>query len=126
MWKQLVVGVVVAIGTLGQVSAASIITGGGAGSVSCPDFLNAMQTARQAGGLGMPDGVRATISYVMYVLGFQTGFNWGSNTYDIFGALGADPEHGNRVLFALEPYCANHPEKHFDDALFDLVKKLQG
>ena len=84
------------------------MTGGGVGGVSCPEFLNAMSTARQKGGANRLPGVNEIDGFAMYVLGFQTGFNAeAEGVYDIFTSLGSDP--ALKALYAIEPWCASHP-----------------
>ena len=45
--------------------------GGGVGAQKCPDFLNAMATARQKGGLKSVAGLREVVPYEYYISGFQ-------------------------------------------------------
>jgi hypothetical protein len=100
------------------------IKGGGVGMVRCPQFLNAMATARQNGGMGTLAGVKLMQGYMMYVAGFQTGFNsQADGVYDIFSSLGDDAV--DSVLYAVEPWCASNPGKTFSDGLLDLASKLQ-
>jgi|GEM_PF-4388077 hypothetical protein len=99
------------------------MVGGGVGAVSCPDFLDAMATARQSGGVTTNAGANVINPYLQYVVGFQTGYNFAADgVFDVFGSLGKDP--AIKVLFAIEPWCAKHPEEHFADALLDLLKTL--
>jgi hypothetical protein len=59
----------------------------------------------------------------MYVAGFQTGFNSEADgIHDIFEALGGDPF---QVLYAIEPWCAQNPDKNFANALLDLAIRLR-
>jgi hypothetical protein len=77
------------------------MVGGGVGAVGCPVFLNAMATARQKGGVKSAAGVNEIDGFVMFVSGFQTGYNSEAvGIYDIFKSLGSDP-----ILSAL---YANH------------------
>ena len=90
--------------------------GGGVGGVMCPAFLNAMATARQKGGLRSTAGVQETSGFEMFLSGFQTGFNSEADgIYDIFEALGPDPTL--QALYAIEPWCASHPDKTFATAV---------
>jgi len=83
-----------------------------------------MAIARQKGGLQTPDGVRETYGYAMYVLGFQTGFNSeAEGVFDIFSALGSVPS--DKVLYAIEPWCASHPDKKFSQAVLALAGTLR-
>ena len=98
--------------------------GGGVGGLKCPEFLNAMATARQKGGLKSLAGVREIAPYEYYVSGFQTGFNSESDgVYDIFQALGHD--FTDQVLYAVEPWCASNPDKTFATALLVLAQSLR-
>ena len=98
--------------------------GGGVGSVSCPDFLNAMAAARKKGGLTSVAGLREIAPYQYYVSGFQTGFNSEANgVYDIFESLGHDAP--DRVLSETEPWCASHPDQTFAVALLALAQSLR-
>jgi hypothetical protein len=98
--------------------------GGGVGSVGCPQFLNAMATARQSGGLQSLTGIKLIQGYVMYILGFQTGFNsQAEGVYDIWSPLGDDP--ANSALYAIEPWCQQHPEANFGQGVIALADKLQ-
>jgi hypothetical protein len=98
--------------------------GGGVGGLGCPEFLNAMATARQKGGLRSTAGVRETGAYENYVSGFQTGFNSeAEGIFDIFKSLGADPTLN--ALYAIEPWCASNPDKNFSDAVLALSSTLR-
>jgi hypothetical protein len=48
--------------------ARGFMKGGGVGMLGCPQFLNAMATARQKGGLGSISGIREIDAYASYVL----------------------------------------------------------
>jgi hypothetical protein len=94
--------------------------GGGAGSVSCPMFLDDMATARQLGSLKTADGLRQIDGYVNYALGFQTGFNlMALGIVDIFAKV-----KDVNLLFAIEPWCKDHPDKNFSDGVIALAIKL--
>lgn len=96
--------------------------GGGVGGVVCTSFLNSMTTARQMG-FNTPAGTQEISSYVMYVLGFQTGYNWQAlGVYDVFAAFGDRP--GIEVLFGVERVCEQTPAEIFRDALMDFVELL--
>jgi hypothetical protein len=98
--------------------------GGGVGGLGCPEFLNAMATARQKGGLRSPAGVRETGAYENYLSGFQTGFNSeAEGIFDIFKSLGTDPTLN--ALYAIEPWCARNPDKKFSEAVLALSSTLR-
>ena len=98
--------------------------GGGVGFVSCPDFLSVMATARKKGGPTSVAGLREIAPYQYYVSGFQTGFNAeAEGVYDIFESLGHDAP--DRVLSAIEPWCASHPDQTFASAVLALVQSLR-
>jgi hypothetical protein len=100
-----------------------MMTGGGVGAVGCPEFLNAMATARQHGGARAVAGVKGLDAFIHYVLGFQTGFNSeAEGVYDIFETLGGD---AFTVLYAIEPWCAQNPDKKFSTALLVLAYSLR-
>src|ERR1035441_2460704 len=74
--------------------------GGAIGSVSCPTFLNATASARQAGGL-QSGGLGYVNSYLQFVEGFRTGFNSEhSGVFDIFAPLETGTSGGFEVLYA--------------------------
>jgi hypothetical protein len=98
--------------------------GGGVGASGCPDFLNAMATARQRGGATSAEGVRVINSHIQYVLGFQTGFNVeAEGIYDIFASLGDNP--AVNALYAIEPWCAQNPDKKWATGLLVLSSRLR-
>jgi hypothetical protein len=98
--------------------------GGGVGGLGCPEFLNAMATARQKGGLRSAAGVQETGAYENYVSGFQTGFNSeAEGVYEIFKSLGTDPTLN--ALYAIEPWCAGNPDKKFAHAVLALASTLR-
>jgi hypothetical protein len=102
----------------------NFIVGGGVGALGCPEFLNAMATARQKGGARSLAGVNEIAAYQYYVGGFETGFNSeAEGIYDIFASLGTDPTL--KALYAIEPWCANNPDKTFGTALLVLAAKLR-
>jgi hypothetical protein len=99
--------------------------GGGVGGLGCPVFLNIMATARQAGGLNSVAGTEHVASLENYVLGFETGANAEPNgIVDIFSALGNEP--ADSALYAIEPWCAEQPDKRFGEGVIELAKKLRG
>ena len=99
--------------------------GGGVGAVSCPDFLNAMATARKKGGLTSVAGLREIAPYQYYISGFQTGYNSEADgVYDIFESLGND-DASDRVLSELELWCASHPDQTFAIALLAIAQSLR-
>jgi hypothetical protein len=99
--------------------------GGGVGALKCPDFLNAMATARQKGGVESGAGGWEIVAYADYVLGFQTGFNSeAEGIYDIFESFGSS-RTPFLVLYAIEPWCATHPDKTFATALLVLAQSLR-
>ena len=100
------------------------IVGGGVGVVPCTQFLNAMAEARQAGGLTTLAGADLVSHWSYYVLGFQTGYNFGTpGVKDIFSAFGPSPS--NDVLYAIEPWCQRNPTEKFGDALVVFAESLR-
>lgn len=98
------------------------MAGGGFGSTTCPQFVDAMARARQAGGVSSPHGVNAITNFMNYVLGFQTGYNLMSNgVFDIFAKI--DVQHFD-ALFAIEAWCKDHPAAKFSDGVIALADKL--
>lgn len=99
--------------------------GGGVGAVNCPQFLDIVAQARQSGGTKTVQGVTLLNPFLQYVLGFQTGFNlMNPEIYDVFAKLGDDP--AGSALFAIEPYCQQHPDKRFGQGLLWLAGTLMG
>ncbi len=106
------------------VDEAGFMKGGGAGSLSCPEFLNAMATARQKGGAQKLPGVHEIDGFAQYILGFQTGFNsQAEGVFDIFSSFGSNPAF--KALYAIEPWCASHPDKNFAQGLLALAATLR-
>ena len=67
--------------------------GGGVGAVKCPTFVATMEKARTRGVM-TPGFWKDTGEYMMYVLGFETGYNMSTpDTYDIF-----PHQHGYSLL----------------------------
>jgi len=105
-------------------SKGAFITGGGVGATTCPDFLNAMATARQKGGATSPGGVTVLNGFAHYVLGFQTGFNSEADgVYDVFTSLGPSPAF--QALYAVEAWCGQNPDRKFASGLLDLANRLR-
>ena len=98
--------------------------GGGVGVMKCPEFLDVMATHRQLGGMNTESGAVAVNPEIEYVLGFQTGFNLVSTSgLDIFQKI--SPSEGVNALYAIEPYCQQHPDKNFGQALIWLATYLR-
>jgi hypothetical protein len=96
--------------------------GGGVGGVTCPQFLNQMASARQAGGVGSVAGSEFTSNFSNYILGFQTGYNMMSrNRFDIFAKL--DMQNFDS-LYIIESWCKDHPTDKFSDGVIALAEKL--
>jgi hypothetical protein len=103
----------------------NFMIGGGVGGIHCPEFLDAVAQARQAGGFKTVAGVNLLNPFVQYVLGFETGFNLiNTEVYDVFANLGDDP--GGSAIYAIEPYCQQHPDKRFGDGVLWLAATLMG
>lgn len=67
------------------------VTGGGMGSVSCPELVDGMALVRQRGGIKSPQGAQATNEFKQYVRGFRTGYNMAApKVSDAFASLGDD------------------------------------
>lgn len=100
------------------------MTGGGMGSVSCPELVDGMALVRQRGGMKSPQGVQATDEFTQYFRGFRTGYNMAApGVSDAFASLG-DEEVTKSIVF-IESWCTKHPEATFDLGLFELVKTLK-
>jgi hypothetical protein len=98
--------------------------GGGAGSISCLQFTSDMVRAQVAGGLHQPRGVAITDPYVMYVLGFQTGYNLAAlRMFDLFAKWGDNPS--DRALFWINDWCQKNTSKVFDDGIVALALTLR-
>ncbi len=98
--------------------------GGGIGMSKCPAFLNAMATARANGGVDHMNGLLHVGPYVMYVLGFATGYNMSTEgVYDIFKDYG--DKAGFYALYAIEPWCQQNPNAVFASGLTVLAAKLK-
>src|SRR5438132_5892980 len=76
------------------------MVGGGAGSISCSEFVENLENAR-AHGEGTIKYVTIMQGFTMYLLGFQTGYNKGApNTYDIFAGI-----EEKELMSRLANYC---------------------
>jgi len=123
----LVLGLIASLGTSPALAADALgrhLIGGGAGVALCTQFLNAMAEARQKGGLRSVSGVWEVESFLSYVLGFETGYNYSTpGVLDIFSALGPDPSF--EVLYGIEPWCQRHPTIKFGEALIIFAERLR-
>ncbi|TIL40238.1 hypothetical protein [Mesorhizobium sp.] len=100
------------------------VTGGGMGSVSCPELVDGMALVRQRGGIKSPQGVQATNEFKQYVRGFRTGYNMAApKVSDAFASLGDDVV-AKSIVF-IDSWCTKHPEGTFDLGLLELVKTLK-
>lgn len=100
------------------------MTGGGIGSVRCTEFIDAMATARQQGGIENPAGVRIIHQFTQYVLGFRTGYNMAKpGVFDIFAPLGE--KAGNQALIWIDSWCVRNPSSTFDFGIFELLRLLE-
>jgi hypothetical protein len=126
--RRLTIAFVVTLGTFGLANAADkegMMMGGGVGASGCPSFLNVMATARQRGGLHSINGVTEVVSFLNFVEGFRTGFNSESRgIFDIFAPLESGPDAGFAVLYAIEPWCQQHPEAKFGYAVLVLAETM--
>ena len=86
--------------------------GAGAVGVKCPQFVASMEKARsfRIGSLGYVNEIQG---FVMYLSGFQTGYNMSTqDTCDIFPG---DKDYP--LLSWTENYCRTNPSVHFADAV---------
>jgi hypothetical protein len=92
-------------------------SGGGAGGIKCPAFVATMEKARRSG--IMTGGfVNETSAFIMYLLGFETGYNLSTpETYDIFAGMEAYP-----MLSWVENYCRANPTANFSDGAIALAQ----
>jgi len=98
--------------------------GGLVGDLGCPQFLSIMARARQVGGLQSIPGSNHVASLENYVAGFQTGVNSEPNGIaDSLATLGDAPAEA--ALYAIEPWCADHPDEKFSSGVVALAKKLK-
>jgi hypothetical protein len=107
----------------GQVSAAdsngTVWHGGGAGGIACGDFRYEFRIAKHKGINSLPYA-QDMQSYVMYVLGFRTGFNQlAEKTCDVFGG---ETEISN-ILERISTYCLSNPEAKFSSALVNVAQQ---
>jgi hypothetical protein len=98
--------------------------GGGTGSVPCTTFTSIIIKAQIAGGFRTAEGADIINSYVMYVLGFQTGYNLAAEgTYDIFANWGDNPSE--RALFWVNKWCQENPSKVFGQGVIEMAETLK-
>ena len=92
------------------------IYGGGVGGVTCPQFVAAMERSRSFG-IDSIAYANEMQGYVMYVLGFQTGYNVSAqDTCDIFPS----EENTYALLSWAESYCRASPSRLFANAVVAL------
>lgn len=95
------------------------ISGGGAGAVDCPKFVQSMDLAK-ASGIGTLGYVKEINGYLMFILGFQTAYNLQTpDTCNIF-----DSVSGDQMLAWAENYCRANPLERFGDAVIKLAKEV--
>jgi hypothetical protein len=83
-----------------------------------------MAKARQEGGVNSVTGIREVESYLSFVLGFETGYNYSTaGVFDTFSAFGPSPAFD--VLYAIEPWCQRHPDVKLGEALIIFAEKLR-
>ncbi|OMH30552.1 hypothetical protein [Motiliproteus sp. MSK22-1] len=93
--------------------------GGGAGAIACGDFRYEFRKAKQKGINSIPYA-NDMQSYVMYVLGFRTGFNHlAENTCDVFGG----ETEINNILEQVSVYCLSNPDVKFSSALVSVAQQ---
>lgn len=98
----------------------NFMIGGGVGGEKCPQFVASMEKGRLFG-IGTLGYATETQGYVMYLLGFQTGYNMStSDTYDIFARSRIDYE----LLYWIENYCRKNPSDRYGDAVVALARAL--
>jgi hypothetical protein len=84
-----------------------------------------MAEARQEGGLTSIAGANRIHVWQVYVLGFETGYNYAmAGVRDIFSAFGPSPS--NDVLYGIEPWCQRNPTERFGQALIVFAEGLRG
>jgi hypothetical protein len=99
--------------------AGNYFIGGGVGGVTCPAFVATMDDAHRFS-VGSLEWANRTQGYVMYILGFQTGYNMGKpGTFDLFADVTTD-----QVLAQLEAWCRENPLKKFGQGFGPLEKQL--
>lgn len=90
--------------------------GGGVGAVTCPKFVESMEHSRSLG-IGSVDYAYAMQGFIMYLMGFQTGYNASAlDTCDIFS--GTDTDYS--LLSWAENFCRTNPSRRFADAVLAL------
>lgn len=105
----LLLTVFVSVPAFGADGASNFYIGGGAGGVTCPNFVSAMEKARSQG-VGTVDFANTTQGFTMYVLGFESGYNMGKpSTYDIF----PNKSSVYPLLNWVENWCRVHPGASF-------------
>ena len=93
--------------------------GGGAGGVTCPEFVRVMEQIKEDPS-GSLEYVTKTSSFVMYVLGFRSGYNIGKpDTFDIFHGLSVE-----QILKWIELHCRENPLSKFGSVLYLLQKQV--
>ena len=114
---------VVLVGLVGSVAnsaddTGNFMLGGGAGAMPCPEYVATMEKARTLG-IGTVQYAEHTSSFVMYILGFQSGYNMAANdTYDVFPGTNGD----YAMLAWIESYCRSHSSSRFGDGLVALAR----
>jgi hypothetical protein len=106
--------------------------GGFVGGLPCPQFLNAMATMRQQGGVNTQGSISTSAAattlspWIGYAAGFQTGFNSeAKGVYDIFASLGDVSAQLINVLYATESICGQNPKLSFSEALLTLASRIR-
>lgn len=91
---------------------------GGAGGVTCPNFVSVMERAR-LDGTGSVAYANETQGFTMYILGFETGYNMAEpSTYDVF----PNETTAYPLLSWVENWCRVHPTAHFGEGVVALAK----
>lgn len=94
------------------------MSGGGAGAVDCPKFVQSMDIAKKSG-IGTLDYVKEIHGYVMFITGFQTAYNLQTpDTCNIFDSIS-----DHQMLAWTENYCRANPLEKFGDAVIKLAKE---
>jgi hypothetical protein len=97
--------------------------GGGAGGVACPQFVGTMERARSLG-IGSLAYTREIQGFMMYVLGFRTGYNMAADaTCDIFNGEAGDLYE---LLAWPEQWCRDNPTSRFSEAVVALAAESHG
>ena len=96
--------------------------GGGVGGVACPKFVATMERARSLG-IDSPAYAHETQGYIMYILGFRTGYNMSAtDTCDIFSG---EEDDLYPLLAWSENWCRAHSESKFSEAVIALAVERQ-